>query len=166
MSSSKAQSHPLNEAYKKRASSIGYIEYQRRSSSMGHILKMRPDTEKTRNWCNKVGSNIRGGVNTLVQKLSNKEDTYCEPQGNITVDYLKSGKTREAYIGGFGGSDRLDVPEKNFSSSLVLRQLQEGKFTSILTLVQLPVTNGGVLVCGYRLEIFRDSPRSSSNTLI
>ena len=108
------------------------------------------NTEKIRNWFNQVGSNIRDGVNTLLRILSNKEDTDCEPQRNITVDYLKPGQTREAYIGGLGDSDRLDVPEKNFSSSLVLTQLQDGKFTSMIAQGHLPVTNVGILVCVFR----------------
>ena len=128
---------------------------------MGHILKTRLDTEKMRILSKDADSNVRGGVKALIQKLSNKEDTDYEPRRNITVDYLKPGQTREAYIGGLGDSDSLDVPEKNFSSSLVLTQLQYGKFTSMLALGHLPVTNVCILVCGYRLEIFRDTRRSN-----
>ena len=137
---------------------------RRRQHWLGRILEMRLDTEKMRNRFKHAGSNIRGGINTLFQKSSSNEDIHCEPQRNIIVDYLKPGQTREAYMGGFEDNDSsLDVPEKNLSSSLLLTQLRDGKFTSMIALDHLPVTNVRILVCGYRLEIFLDSRRSKLN---
>ena len=131
---------------------------RRRQHWLGHILKMRLDTEKMRNRFKQASSNLRGGVNTLFKKSPSKEDIHCELRRNITVDYLKPGQTREAYMGGDNDSS-LDILEKNFSSSLLLTQLQDGKFTSMISLDHLPVTNVRILVCGYRLEIFRDNRR-------
>ena len=137
---------------------------RRRQHWLGRVLKMRWDVDKVRDRFKQAGSNIRGGVHALFRsrnRSSSKEEVGCEPHRSITVDYLKPGQTRNAYMGRFDDMDSsLDIPEKNFSSSLFLTQLQDGKFTSMIALDHLPVADVRILVCGYKLEIFLDSRRT------
>ena len=116
----------------------------------------------------RAGSSIRGGLSSVFRRggrSGNSDEVDDVPHRNITVHYLKMGQTRDTYLSMFEEwTGSADFSEKNLSSSLLLTQLQDGKFTSMIALDHLPVADVRILVCGYKLEIFLDSRLSEVNT--
>ncbi|KAK2141722.1 hypothetical protein LSH36_1053g01022 [Paralvinella palmiformis] len=79
------------------------------------------------------------------------------PTRRITIGrYCRNRKSSDRRSWSRDDGDVLDQPDHNFSSSLVLRSLQDGHFSAELSLRQLPPGDLVIYIRGHELEIVLD----------
>ena len=114
------------------------------------LYKLRDDIESLYAKCKNKGNKINRSMSMLKSRLQSNKDESQQKQ-KIKVEYIDSGSSE--CLNGDDSSDILELPDHNYSPSLMLTDLCDGCFTAKISMAALPRGDITIRIRNYKMEI-------------
>lgn len=146
-------------SFKEASASSPATPDRRRRQLCRRLQRVKDDLERLGHGLRKAGGSFRGSLENILYRLSptSTRRKVIQQANGLTVEIIRDS---DAYSGRRRTSSveddfvcALDVPDHNFSTSLLLKDLYDGQFRAEIPMDKFPAGQVTIRIRNYKLEI-------------